>query len=57
MAGAWKRNYGPALYWLKEATEQGNARAHTNLGILYMNGQGMTQNYAEARTKRQDKNG
>jgi uncharacterized protein len=29
-----ERNYGTALYWLKAAADQGNARAHTNLGIL-----------------------
>ena len=34
--------------WYRKAAEQGYADAQYNLGILYANGQGVTQDYAEA---------
>jgi TPR repeat protein len=46
----WDRtpNAGPALYWLHEAADQHYALAYFNLGILYQNGCGVNQDYAEA---------
>ncbi|HEY1382253.1 MAG TPA: hypothetical protein VGF43_01490 [Dongiaceae bacterium] len=41
-------NYPEALGWYRKAAEQGHARAQNNLGILYDNGQGVSQDYAEA---------
>jgi TPR repeat protein len=33
---------------IREAAEQGDANAQDNLGFMYANGEGVTQNYAEA---------
>jgi len=43
-----EKNYGAALYWLKEAAKQGQSRAYTNLGLLYLNGWGVARNDEEA---------
>jgi TPR repeat protein len=43
-----EKNYGAALYWLKEAAKQGQARAYTNLGLVYLNGWGVARDYEEA---------
>jgi len=37
-----------ALNWLHTAAAQRFARAYTNLGILYLNGNGVHQDYVEA---------
>jgi len=43
-----EKNYGSALYWLKEAAKQDQPQAYTNLGLLYLNGWGVARNYEEA---------
>ena len=37
-----------AFKWFKAAAEQGHADAQYNLGVCYLNGQGVKQNYNEA---------
>ena len=37
-----------AVKWYRQAAAQGNARAQFNLGVLYVEGLGVAQNYAEA---------
>ena len=37
-----------AIRWIRFVAEQGDASAQNSLGIMYGNGQGMTQGYAEA---------
>jgi TPR repeat protein len=34
--------------WYRKATEQGDADAPNELGFMYINGQGVTQDYVEA---------
>ena len=34
--------------WYETAAAQGDARAQTNLGVLYQNGQGMPEDYVRA---------
>ena len=41
-------NYAEAVKWYRIAAEQGDADAQFNLGLLYNNGDGVTQNYTEA---------
>lgn len=41
-------DFATALREWKPLAEQGNAVAQTNLGLMYANGQGVLQNYAEA---------
>jgi TPR repeat protein len=36
------------LHWFQTAADQGSPRAYYNLGILFLNGQGVRQDYAEA---------
>ena len=42
------KQYAKAVEWYRIAAEQGYARAQHNLGIMYYNGRGVTQDYAEA---------
>ena len=37
-----------AVLWYKKAAEQGNAVAYNNLGLHYLNGQGVEQNHSMA---------
>ncbi|WP_148132454.1 tetratricopeptide repeat protein, partial [Neisseria sp. HMSC074B07] len=37
-----------AVQWYRKAAEQGLADAQYNLGMMYANGQGVRQDYAEA---------
>ena len=47
--GAYNRgDYGTALREWRPLAEQGNAAAQYNLGFMYRNGQGVTQDYAQA---------
>ncbi len=41
-------DYVTALRILRQLADQGNAKAQYNLGVLYANGQGVTQDYREA---------
>ena len=41
-------DYAEAIRWYRVAADQGSAAAQFNLGVLYENGQGVTQNYIEA---------
>ncbi len=43
-----KGNYTLALEHFSKAAEQGNAWAQHNLGVMYDNGQGVSQDYAQA---------
>ena len=43
-----KKHNKAALGWFKLGAEQGYANAQYNLGILYANGFGVTQDYARA---------
>src|SRR5437868_13098425 len=43
-----KHDYGMALTWFRKAADQGNAAAENNVGWLYENGFGVTQDDAEA---------
>ena len=38
-----------AIRWFRAAALHNNAKAETNLGIMYANGKGVTQDFAEAR--------
>ena len=42
------QDYAEALRWFRKATEQGDADAQFNLGVMYDNGQGVRQDDAEA---------
>ena len=37
------------MKWYRKAAEQGNANAQNNLGLMYKRGEGVPQDYAEAR--------
>ncbi len=37
-----------ALQWYRKAAEQGEVTAQYNLGVMYDNGQGVPQDYAQA---------
>jgi TPR repeat protein len=37
-----------AVVWWRRAADQGNVVAQHNLGVMYANGRGVPQNYAEA---------
>ncbi|MCG3770643.1 MAG: Secretory immunoglobulin A-binding protein EsiB [Nitrosomonadaceae bacterium] len=41
-------DYAEALKIFRPLAEQGNAKAQSNLGVMYNNGQGVTQDYKEA---------
>jgi TPR repeat protein len=45
---AKKGDYATALRELRPLAEQGNADAQSNVGWMYNNGEGVTQNYKEA---------
>jgi uncharacterized protein len=45
---ASRGEFAKAAYWYREAAEAGIGTAAYNLGTLYFNGQGVTQNYAKA---------
>ena len=48
-SAAYKRgDYATALRLWRPLAEQGIAKAQFNLGVMYRNGQGVTQDYAEA---------
>jgi TPR repeat protein len=47
-AEAQPASAGAPLYWLSEAAWQGYALAYFDLGVLYQNGCGVQQDYAEA---------
>ncbi|MCP4827986.1 MAG: sel1 repeat family protein, partial [Proteobacteria bacterium] len=41
-------DYAEAVKWYRLAADQGYADAQCNLGVMYDNGQGVPQDYAEA---------
>ena len=41
-------DYAQALKIFRSLAEQGNAKAQSNLGVMYNNGHGVTQDYKEA---------
>jgi len=41
-------DYATAYRLFRPLADQGNASAQTNLGVMYSNGQGVSQSYAEA---------
>jgi TPR repeat protein len=41
-------DYATAVAWFRKSAEQGVARAQFTLGLMYDNGQGVTQDYKEA---------
>jgi len=43
-----KKDYAAALREWRSLAAQGNASAQSNLGVMYANGQGVTQDYKEA---------
>ena len=43
-----KGNYTKAIEWYRKSAEQGYARAQYNLGVMYQNGYGISQDYTEA---------
>jgi TPR repeat protein len=47
--GGYDKDYNQAAYWLKKASDQGNARAMTNLGLLYWDGNGVPQDLSITR--------
>jgi TPR repeat protein len=47
-AGINRKDWPEAMLWLRKAADQGNARAETNIGVMYANALGVTQNYTEA---------
>ena len=47
--GAYARgDYATALIEFRSAADQGNSDAQHNLGVMYLNGEGVTQDYVEA---------
>lgn len=42
------QNYIEALQWYRKSADQGNAVAQFNIGEMYMNGQGVPQDYVQA---------
>jgi TPR repeat protein len=43
-----KRNYKISAEWYQKAAEQNNAKAQYNLGAMYANSLGVSQDYVEA---------
>jgi TPR repeat protein len=43
-----RKDYKTALAKFRSAAQQGNARAQSNLGVLYFEGQGVLQDYTRA---------
>ena len=48
LAAAQRGDYVAALQEFRPLAEQGDADAQYSLGVIYYNGQGVTQDYAEA---------
>ena len=48
MARAFSRTTPRPIKWFRRAAEQGNAAAQCGLGFMFVNGQGVQQDYAEA---------
>ena len=48
IAAHGRGDYAQSLKILRPLAEQGNARAQSNLGVMYNNGQGVTQDFKEA---------
>jgi TPR repeat protein len=42
------RNYAEAMKWFRKAAEQDVAQAQYSLGVMYVKGEGVTRDYAEA---------
>ena len=42
------KDYKEAIRWFRKASEQGDAGAQSNLGVMYDNGQGVQQDYVQA---------
>src|SRR4029078_5876515 len=42
------RGYPPAASWYRKAADQGSAKAQTELGLIYYNGNGVPQDYRAA---------
>ncbi|MCH7775994.1 MAG: sel1 repeat family protein, partial [Gemmatimonadetes bacterium] len=42
------QDYGEAVRWFREAANQGDAGAQTNLGIMYFIGEGMLRDLTQA---------
>lgn len=36
-----------AIYWYRQAGEQGNVKAQVNLGVMYIQGQGVEKDYTQ----------
>ncbi len=43
-----RQDYAEAVKWYRKAAEQGHATAQYNLGVMYGNGRGVTQDYVHA---------
>jgi len=43
------QDYAEAVRWFRKAAEQGDAQAQFNLGLMYVNGKGVRQNYKIAK--------
>jgi hypothetical protein len=43
------QNYREAMRWFRLAALQGDASAQSNVGVMYYKGQGIAQDYGEAR--------
>jgi TPR repeat protein len=43
-----RKDYAEAMRWYREAADQGNAQAQSNIGVLYENGLGVAQDDVEA---------
>ncbi len=48
LAAYWRGDYAAALRELRPLAEQGHADAQFNLGVMYSQGQGVSQDYAES---------
>jgi len=42
------QDYKKAVKWYRMSSDQGQAQAQTNLGLMYANGTGVPQDYKEA---------
>ena len=42
------QDYKQAVYWYKEAAQQGNRDAQFNLGVCYLQGRGTLQDFKQA---------
>ena len=48
LARAFAKDYAEAVRWYRRAAEQGDADAQYNLGLKYLDGEGVPQDYARA---------